>query len=325
MVAVATLLVSSLAAAAPTEEGLRAWVANRSFDAFPGTTVTALNLEGAPEEANVATGREPTGLAVADAGQHLLVTNRGDNTLSVIDAGSSSVLATVRVGVEPQAVAVAPRLGRSGSALVANFSSGTLTPVDLSTWRAGRAVDVGSEPVAVAVAPGGTGGRGVALVCDFASGSLVPVDLGTMREGRPIPVGPEPDAVAVGTTHFGPVAVVADFGDAAVTFVSLVTGQPGPVVGVPGNATSVAVRGQTAWVAAGASLVPVSLTRASAGRPVFLRSPGEALALTPPGVRPASAWVAQRNGWLVPVVLGASRASPGRFAGGHPTAVTLAR
>ena len=56
-----------------------------------------------------------------------------------VDTATHDVVHSVGVGVEPDAVAVAPGgTGGKGIALVANLDSNTVTPVDLGSWRAGR-------------------------------------------------------------------------------------------------------------------------------------------------------------------------------------------
>ena len=60
--------------------------------------------------------------------------------LHEVDTATHAVVHTAGVGVEPDAVAVAPGGTRGkGIALVANLDSNTVTPVDLGTWRAGPA------------------------------------------------------------------------------------------------------------------------------------------------------------------------------------------
>jgi DNA-binding beta-propeller fold protein YncE len=100
----------------------------------------------------VQVGSLPSALAYTPGGTGLLVVTQGDDELHEIDPATHQVVHEAGVGVEPDAVAVAPG-GTSGRgvALVANLVSGSVTPVDLGTWRAGTPVAVGSEPVAIAV------------------------------------------------------------------------------------------------------------------------------------------------------------------------------
>ena len=86
----------------------------------------------------------------------LLVVTQGNDMLSEIDPATRHVVRTVTVGLEPDAVAVAPGgAGGKGIALVANLGDNTVTPVDLGTWKAGKPIPVGTEPVAIAVAAAG--------------------------------------------------------------------------------------------------------------------------------------------------------------------------
>ena len=91
-------------------------------------------------------------MAYTPGGAGLLVVTQGDDTLHEIDTATHDVVHHVGVGVEPDAVAVAPGgTAGKGVALVANMDSDSVTPVDLGTWRAGAPIVVGSEPVAIAV------------------------------------------------------------------------------------------------------------------------------------------------------------------------------
>ena len=83
---------------------------------------------------------------------------------------TDGVVRNVGVGVEPDAVAVAPGgTDGKGVALVANFGSDTVTPVDLGTWRAGTPVPVGTGPVADRRARRPGTGAATAFVADFGS------------------------------------------------------------------------------------------------------------------------------------------------------------
>ena len=56
-------------------------------------------------------GGEPYGGAVDPASRTVYVTNRADNTVSVIDAATGTVPGTIPVGTEPYGVAAAPAAG----------------------------------------------------------------------------------------------------------------------------------------------------------------------------------------------------------------------
>src|SRR5688572_22573956 len=80
----------------------------------------------------------------ADSGT-LLVLNKSDNTVSLIDLTSKKAVATIPTGVGPHEVAVSPD-GRM--AVIANYGTGpqpgsTLTVIDVPTKTSVKTIDLG--------------------------------------------------------------------------------------------------------------------------------------------------------------------------------------
>ena len=122
-----------------------AWVTTGGSVTLPGTAITPVRLATHRVGARVAVGSLPSALAYTAGDAGLLVVTQGDDTLHEVDPATHAVVRSAGVGVEPDAVAVAPGgTGGKGVALVANLDSNTVTPVDLGTWRAGHA-DPGRE------------------------------------------------------------------------------------------------------------------------------------------------------------------------------------
>ena len=95
-------------------------------------------------------GRAPSAV-VANARQ-VWVANRGEGTVSVLDAATRAVTGSARVGDAPSALA----LSADGARLyVTDVDDGTVRAVDTASHDVGPAVDVGAGPVAVAVARDG--------------------------------------------------------------------------------------------------------------------------------------------------------------------------
>jgi hyaluronoglucosaminidase len=298
-----------------------AWVANRALESDPGSTLTPVDLTDRQSGSPVRTASQPAAMARWTDGR-LLVVNKGENTLSVLDTATSTVSATVKVGLQPDAVAVIHLPGKGGwLALVANFGDDTVTPVNLGSLRAGPPIPVGAQPVAVAVTPGASGAPATALVADFAAGAVTPINLATMTPDLPIAVGTAPDAVAVGDGVTGPVALVADFGSDQVTPVSVRSLAAMPAVSVGGNPTGITVAPDgTAWVVAGDTLTPLPPGSPTGGAPVTIPGVGEAVALQ----GGSTAWVAEQSGAIVPVRLPAGPAGRPVRVGGRPTALAVA-
>lgn len=89
---------------------------------------------------------------IAAAGSKAYVGNFKDNTVSVIDTASGTVVATVAVAAGPHGMAVAS----DGRLLyVSGDGSSTLSVLDTITNRVARAIEVGKAPHGVAIAPDG--------------------------------------------------------------------------------------------------------------------------------------------------------------------------
>ncbi|HEX9245997.1 MAG TPA: cytochrome D1 domain-containing protein, partial [bacterium] len=118
----------------------------------------------------------------------MFVTNSGDNTVSVIETATNTVVATVQVATKPEGVAVTP----DGSwVYVANNGDGTVTVIDAVSFQLVLTVVVGSAPIGVAVTPDGSrvyvanSGDNTVSVIDTATDSVTT---------GPVPVGTSPAA-----------------------------------------------------------------------------------------------------------------------------------
>jgi YVTN family beta-propeller protein len=80
------------------------------------------------------------------------VTNQFDNTVSVIEAATNTVVATVPVGQGPTGVAITPN---GAFAYVTNLFGNTLSVIDIATNTVTATVLVGLVPVGVAITPSG--------------------------------------------------------------------------------------------------------------------------------------------------------------------------
>ncbi len=311
------------ALAARAAAGDEAWVATHGLVADPGDTVIPVDLTSGRTDPGVQTASQPAALAAVPGTTELLVANRGADTLSVIDTTTASVTATIPVGLEPDAVAVAvPPATAVPTALVANFGDDTVTPVNLTTYRPGTPVTVGDQPVAVAVAPATALQPATAFVADYASDTLTPIDLTTMTPGPAVPVGNEPLALAVTAQGPGglPAVLVADFGGNTVLPVSVATHAPGAAVPLGVDPTGVrATASGSAVVVGGASLLTLAAVSLAPGPPVALPDVGEAVALQ----GTTTAWVALESGSVIAVDLATGARGTPVHVGGRPSAIEI--
>ena len=308
---------SHRAGSAPASDDV-AWVTTGASVTLPGTTVTPVDVTSRHRGAPVTVGSLPSALAYTAGDAGLLVVTQGDDTLHEIDPVTHDVVHSVGVGLEPDAVAVAPGgTGGKGVALVANLDADSVTPVDLGTWRAGRAIPVGHQPVAVAVyAP--RPGTATAFVADFGSDAVTPINVASLQAGPAIVVGPGPQAVAVA----GGVVLVGNFGNRTLIPIDATTLRSGRAVSLPLNPTGIAVTSSaaTADVCGGAGVVAVTVFGLTVGTPVALPDVAQGIALGPGG---DSAWVTQQAGSLVPVEYPSGVVGPPLHVGGHPSALVI--
>ncbi|HZR83257.1 MAG TPA: hypothetical protein VFD92_19340 [Candidatus Binatia bacterium] len=161
--------------------------------------------------ASVPVGDQPFGVAVNHSATHVWVTNRGANTVSVIDAFDYTVVATIPVGATPTGIALDPEGTR---AYVANFGDGTVSVIDtaLSAVVATVPLCAGScGPFGVAVNPTGT----KAYVTAQSSNQVKVIDTATNSVSATIAVHAKPTGIAVnplGTRAFAvPDGVTSDY------------------------------------------------------------------------------------------------------------------
>jgi YVTN family beta-propeller protein len=129
-------------------------------------------------------GQSPYGIAISPDGTRALVTNSGDDDVSVIDLGTGQVLATVDVGLDPYGIAYMPDGSR---AFVANNDSSSLTVLDGHSGQPiGGPIGVGLDPSGVAVSPNGLR----AYVANYGDGTMSVVDTQTNTVVSTVP-GPE--------------------------------------------------------------------------------------------------------------------------------------
>jgi YVTN family beta-propeller protein len=296
-----------------------AWVATGASVTLPGSGVTPVDLgQGRPEE-EVFVGSLPTALAYTPGDRGLLAVAQGDDTLSEIDPATHDVIHTVGVGLEPDAVAVAPGGTRGkGIALVANFGSNSVTPVDLGTWRTGRPISVGKQPVAIAVWTEGPRAA-TAFVADFGSDQVTPISVPGLSPGLPVDVGPSPQTAVVSKGE----VLVGNFGNHTLSALDAATRHVLTTVLLPFNPTGlVATPSGRVYACGGAAVAEVTATGFGPVVGTTLTLPGVAqgIALDRRGT---TATVSMRSGYITEVDLLHDRVMKKIELGGHPSAIVV--
>lgn len=125
-------------------------------------------------------GKEPSAIALTPDGKWVLVANAGDDSLSVIDAVTSTVIRVINLGQDPNmrqvpiALAVSPDTKK---AYVANSVSNAISVIDLTRWAVVDTIPlINKSPTALALTPQGDR---VYVVTDDDNSSLISIQVGT--------------------------------------------------------------------------------------------------------------------------------------------------
>ena len=138
----------------------------------------------------------------------------GDNTVSVIDTATNTVVATIPVGNFPLGVAVTPD---GTKVYVANFSDNTVSVIHTATNTVVKTIPVGTGPMAVAVTPDGT----KVYVTNDGSNNVSVIHRPGNTVVATIPVGTHPAGVAV--TPDGTQVYVTNAADNTVSVIDTAT------------------------------------------------------------------------------------------------------
>lgn len=178
----------------------------------------------------------PEGIAVNPVSRRIYVANSGSQSVSVIDAFTNTVIATVRVGSSPRRLAVNPTTNRI---FVANQGSGTVSVIDGETQTQESVITVGENPGAIAVNP--TTNRVYVATCADAAGRVVVINGETLAVEGALQTGSCPRELIVNPatnrlTIVGPDGTLALI-DAATDAVSDAV-RPGDLGTVTGSAVN---------------------------------------------------------------------------------------
>jgi YVTN family beta-propeller protein len=153
----------------------------------------------------------------------LIVANKAEATVSLVDLASGKVATTLPVGTGPHEVAVSPD-GRL--ALIANYGTGpqpgsTLTLIDVPAAKVVKTIDLGEHrrPHGMVFL-----GNDRALVTSEASKALLEVDVEAGKVLRALPTGQEVSHM-VAVTPDGSRAFVANIGSGSITALDLKAGK----------------------------------------------------------------------------------------------------
>ena len=78
------------------------------------------------------------------------ITNQGDNSVSVIDTNTNTVIQTIAVGHRPAGVVVS---GNGKRVYISNPESKNISVIDTKTLTNIKTIKIGSGPLAIAISP----------------------------------------------------------------------------------------------------------------------------------------------------------------------------
>jgi YVTN family beta-propeller protein len=146
---------------------------------FPSRAVTS-----------VATAAGAEGIAVTADGQHVWVTNRAANTISVLDSSTDRVVDTFESG---GTMPIRVKFTVDGKqAWVSNARSNTVTVFDTATRKRLDTIEVGAVPVGIQMTPDGKR----AFVANTNDNKVTVIDVASRRVLSTFAPGTEPDGMA---------------------------------------------------------------------------------------------------------------------------------
>jgi len=195
----------------------------------PVCMVAAIDTASNTIVASVVVGNEPFDVAISPSGGFAYVTNRADDSVSVIDVSTNLVIDEIPVGATPEGISAG-----GGEIYVTNDSSNTVTVIRELDLQIVGTVVVGAGPLGVAVSPDGITG----VVSNDQGGSVSIFETGTQLVTSSVLVGSNPAGIAIFPDSTQ--AVVANTTAGTVTIFGL-DGSPGTTVPVFGSPAEVAV------------------------------------------------------------------------------------
>lgn len=174
----------------------------------PPCTVAVIDAASNTVLTNVTVGHEPYAVAMAPGGGFAYVTNRADDSVSIIDTATDMVIGTMPVADTPEGI-----VAGFGEIYIANDVSNSVTVYREIDFAPLATIPVGASPLSVAVSPDGTkaaaGNDLGASVSIIATGTETVVDtkaVGTNPAG--VAFTPDSKQVVVANTTSGTVSVV---------------------------------------------------------------------------------------------------------------------
>jgi autotransporter-associated beta strand protein/YVTN family beta-propeller protein len=233
------------------------------------------------------------GEARAQAGPFMYVPSPNDNTVSVVDISTNTVVATIPIISGGYFPAVR---GDQSVVYVSNYANNTVTPINTATNTPGAPIAVGVNPYGLAITPDGT-----KVYVANNSGTTVSV-ISTATNTVVATIGGFTTPTDVIVTPDGKTAYVTNQTANSVTPINIATNTAGPAIPLAPGANpfflTVTPNGATVYVAnsANGTVTPITTATNTAGAPIVIGgTPTQAIA-TPNG---QTIYVSNQSGVVV--------------------------
>jgi YVTN family beta-propeller protein len=163
------------------------------------------------------------------------VTNQTSNTVSVINTGTNTVVATVPVGGGPQSVAITPN---GGLAYVVNYFPDNISIINTASNTEVATAPAGSDPIDIAITPNGSFAY-VVISPPYNDAEVWVINLASNTVVARIPVGEIPNAIAI--TPNGGFAYVTNYYSDNVSVINTASNTVVATVPVGSNPKDVAI------------------------------------------------------------------------------------
>jgi len=126
-------------------------------------------------------GNHPAHIVFTENGKYVLVTNKEDNNVSVIDTESYSLIETIETGIGPHGFRITLD---SQKAYIANMGEDTVSVLNLETMKEERKISVGTTPVTSSITSDGKtlvttlNGENMLAIVDLATDQVEAVEVG---------------------------------------------------------------------------------------------------------------------------------------------------
>ena len=127
--------------------------------------------------------------AVDAAGPKAYVGNFSDNTVSVVDLGSGSVVATIPVSAGPHGMTVSPD---GKTVYISGDGASNLDVIDTATDRVRRTIEIGKSPHGLAMTPDGK----TLLAAIYGEDKIAFIDIASLAVVGSVSV-PKPHTIAI--------------------------------------------------------------------------------------------------------------------------------